>query len=274
MADDIYYQEREAEIYDLMYQWKTDDVEYWKSLAREYAGRNGTALELACGTLRVLLPVAESLSPTIGGGEGRVVGVDQSPWMLALAKKKYANAVPEVQERIGLLEGDMRTLQLEQKFNLIYLPFNTFGILKTVEDQLAVFEVVRRHLAPGGVFAFDVFVPDLNRIANQPRPPKWGNEVDETLGELGIRMLRDVLTRYDPIQQKIFSTFRVKEYRDNVLQREFLSDLELTYFFPRELEHLVARAGFEFVHFWGDYDRRDFWKMSQPTKQLPVVKPK
>lgn len=54
--------------------------------------------------------------------------------------------------------------------------------------------------------------------------------------------------------------------------REWLSDLEMTYIFPRELEHLVARAGFEFVHFWGDYERTDFWKMEQPTKQLPVLR--
>ncbi len=267
MANDgIYYQEREAEIYDLEYAWKNDDVNYWVELAKETVPPDGTALELACGTLRVLLPVAESGI--------RVVGVDQSPWMLAKAKEKLEQKPDYVQERVGLLEGDMRTLQFEQKFNFIYLPFNTFLILKTAKDQLAVFEVARRHLAPGGVFAFDIFVPDINRIANQPRPPKWGNEVDQTLGELGLRFLRDSRTTYDPLRQQIFSTFRMKEYRDNLLQREWLSDLELTYIFPRELEHLVARAGFEFVHCWGEYDRTDFWKIHAPQKQLPVVRPK
>lgn len=263
----IYYQEREAEIYDLEYQWKTDDIDYWIALAQEYAGREGIALELACGTGRVLLPVAES--------GVRVVGIDQSPWMLKQAKDKLETRLESVQERVGLLEADMRTLQLEQKFNFIYLPFNTFLIMRTVEDQLAVFEVVRRHLAPGGVFAFDIFVPDVNRITTTERPRKWGNEVDQTLGELGIRLQRDSLTRYDPLRQQIFSTFRMREYRDNVLQREFLSDLQLSYIFPRELEHLVARAGFEFVHYWGDYERvRDFWSTQEPQKQLPVMRPK
>ncbi len=262
--NEIYYQEREAEIYDLEYGWKADDVEYWVKLAKEFAGSEGSALELACGTGRVLVPVAES--------GVHVVGIDQSPWMLAKAKKKYERLPGEVQERIGLLEADMRTLILEQRFNFIYLPFNAFLILRTVQDQLSVFDVVRRHLSPGGVFAFDIFVPDVNRLAQPTEPLQWRLEVDETLGELGIRFQRDAVRDVDPVRQLIINTWRMREYRDNVLTREWVSDLHMSYIFPRELEHLVARAGFEFVHYWGDYERTDFWKTHEPQKQLPVLR--
>ncbi len=265
MASEIYYQEREAEVYDLEYQWKTDDVDYWVGLAKEYAGNNGTVLELGCGTGRVLIPVAES--------GVNIVGVDESPWMLAKAKEKYERLTEDVQSRIGLLEGDMRTLQLEQKFNLIYIPFNTFLILKSVQDQLAVLDMARRHLAPGGILALAIFVPDINRLANAAvRPPRWVLEVDQTLGEGGIRLQRDLAQTVDLIRQQLFVTWRMKEYRDNVLEREWTSDLVLTYIFPRELEHLVARAGFEFVHYWGSYHRIDFWQIPQPTLQLPVLR--
>lgn len=263
---EIYYREREAAVYDLEYQWKIDDVAFWKRLAREYTRDEGTALELACGTGRIAFPVAES--------GVRVVGIDQSPWMLAVAKKKYDRLAPEVQERIGLLEADMRTFQLEQTFDLVYLPFNTFLVLKTVEDQLAVLERVRAHLKPGGVFAFDVFVPDINRLIAPPGPPAWSNEVDQTLGEEGIRLERDIARRVDPLQQRIFVTWRMKEYRDGILVREWLSDLELTYLFPREVEHLMARAGYELLAYWGDYDRSDFWKMPSPSKQIVVARPR
>ena len=262
--NEIYYQEREAQVYDLVYQSETEDLEYWKTLALEYAGREGIALELACGTLRVALPVAQA--------GVRVVGVDHSPWMLRVAKKKLDRAMPEVQERVGLLEGDIRTLQLEQQFNFIYLPFNTLLVFRTVEDQLAVFDTVRRHLAPGGVFAFDIFMPDLRRLVSPAGPPIWSNELDETLGAEGIRLHRDIARRVDPLRQVLFFTWRVKEYTDNVLTREWVTDLEMTYIFPRELEHLVARAGFEFVHLWGEYYRTDFWKMKEPWKQLAVVR--
>ncbi len=263
-SGDIYYQQREADIYDLEYRWKTDDVDYWARLAQEYAGNGGTALELACGTGRILVPVAES--------GVNIVGLDHSPFMLARARDKYDRLSGDVQARIGLVEGDMRTFRSEQKFNFIYLPFNSVLILRTIPDQLALFDTVRALLAPGGVFALDLFVPDVKRLANTDRPPRWGLEVDQTIGDKGIRLLRDTVTRYDTVNQLIDVTYRVQEYRDNVLEREWLSDLQLTYLFPRELQHLIARAGFEFVHFWGDYDRQDFGKMHGPAKMLPVLK--
>ena len=265
-TSEIYYKEREAAVYDLEYAWKTDDVDYWTRLAQECTGGDGTVLELGCGTGRVLIPVAES--------GVQIVGVDESPWMIAKAKEKYDRLSETVQARIGLLEGDMRTLRLEQKFKLIYIPFNTFLICKTAEDQLAVFDTMRRHLAPGGVFALDLFVPDVKRIAGEPQPPQWSLEVDQSLGDLGIRLQRDLARRVDPLRQQIFATWRMKEYRDNVLEREWVSDLVLTYIFPREFEHLVARAGFEFVHYWGSYHRIDFWRIPQPTIQLPVLRPR
>ncbi len=264
--NDIYYQGRQAEIYDLEYRWKNEDVDYWVKLAGEYAGNEGTALELGCGTGRVLIPVAES--------GVKVIGIDESPYMLAQAKDKYERLSGAVQERIGLLDGDMRTFQSEQKFNFVYVAFNSFLILRTVEDQLAVFDMARRVLAPGGVFAFDIFVPDIKRLANQERPARFGLEVDQTLGEIGVRLQRESMPRYDLYNQQIHVTFRHSEYRDNVLQRQWVSDLQLCYIFPRELEHLVARAGFEMVHFWGDYERQDFWKMQVPTKMLPVMRPR
>ncbi len=260
----IYYQDREAQVYDLEYRWKTDDVDYWVQLAKEFAGSGGTALELGCGTGRVLVPVAES--------GVNVVGIDESPFMLARAKDRYERLSGDVQARIGLLEADMRTFKLEQKFKLIYVPFNAFLVLRTIEDQLATLNAVRQALAPGGVFAMDIFVPDVNRLVGSGRPPKWGLEVDETIPDLGIRLQRDTLTRYDTYNQQIMATFRMREYRDNILEREWLSDLNMCYLFPRELEHLLTRAGFEMVHFWGDYSRQEFWKMQQPRIMLPVAR--
>ena len=65
----------------------------------------------------------------------------------------------------------------------------------------------------------------------------------------------------------------MREFKDNVLAREWLSELKITYIFPRELEHLIARAGFKIIHYWGDYTRRDFYTLSDPKTQLLVVSP-
>lgn len=261
---DIYYREREAEIYDLEYAWVKSDIPFWVDLAREYAGANGRALELACGTGRVLLPVA--------AGGTTATGIDQSPWMLDVARRKLRLAPDPVQARVQLEQGDMRTFDLSQQYEFIYLPFNTFLILVTAQDQLAMLERVRAHLKPEGVFAFSMFVPDVNRLIPASEGI-WKLELDQK-GEGGRRFQRDNSREVDPVRQIMRNTFRMREYQDDALVHEWVSDLTLTYIFPRELEHLVARAGFEFVHYWADYSRTDFWLHPGPTQQLAVIRPR
>lgn len=261
-ATPMFYNEKEAELYDIQYVWKMDDAPFWKDLAREHAP-DARVLELACGTLRLALPLAEAGL--------HVTGVDLSPHMLAHARKKVANYPAEVQARLTLHEGDMRSVRLGEQFHFVYLPFNTFLVLLTASDQLALFETVRAHLAPGGVFAFDIFMPDINRLKIEANPT-WILEVDQTFADLGFRLQRDCAREIDPLRQTLIVHYRMREYSDQVLMREWLNDLHITYMFPREVEHLVARAGFELIHFWGDYARSDFYTLPNPQKQIVVMR--
>lgn len=259
----MHYEQREAEIYDRVYASIRADIPFWQTLALEYAGHGGRALELACGTLRVTLPVAEA--------GVNVTGLDESPHMLALAYAKLDAAPPDIRARVTLLEGDMRELRLGQKFNLVYIPFNTFGLLLTPADQLHALQVIKQHLAPDGVFAFDVFMPDVEKLA-PANLNRWMLEADESFPD-GTRIQRESVREVDTRRQIVSVLWRHKEFRDRILEREWVSDLQLTYFFPRELEHLLARAGYEIVQYWGDYARTPFWEMSEPPKQLVVARP-
>ncbi len=258
----MHYHQLEANIYDKVYAGLTADIPFWQKFAREVCGENGQALELACGTLRVLLPVAEA--------GVRVTGIDESPYMLELAHKKLNAAADDVRARVSIQQGDMRSFEFTRPFNLIYIPFNTFGILTNAKDQLATLACVKKHLAPDGVFAFQVFFPDITRMHGDVLK-RWQAEMDETFAD-GSRVMRDNVRSVDTRKQIISVTWRNKEYQDQILVREFITDLDLSYFFPREIEHLLARAGFEIVHFWGDYDRQNFWEMSEPLKQIVVAK--
>ncbi len=253
----------EAEAYDLQYGFKRDDIPFWAGLAQEYAGNGGHVLELGCGTGRVLIPVAES--------GVRVTGIDVSSLMLGRARARCNRLPAEVQSRILLLEGDMRSFESAQKFNLVYIPFNSFLLMQTVAEQLAVFETARRVLAPGGAFALDIFVPDLKRLADRRGTSEWQVESDQTLGDLGIRLQRESKVVYSLAGQQVHATFRHRIYIDDSVQREWVDEREFSYLFPRELEHLAARTGFELTHLWGDYDRKDFAAIPAPDKLLPVM---
>ena len=130
------------------------DIEFYLDLARR-AG--GPVLELGCGTGRVLLPIASEGIPC--------TGLDVSPRMLEALRRKDAPPT------LRLACAPMQDFDLgEVRFMLIYAAFRVFQHLYTEEDQLACLSCVRRHLAPGGSFAFDVFSPlaERTRLAHEP----------------------------------------------------------------------------------------------------------
>ena len=99
-----------ASHYDTGYCSKQDlvDVPFYLDLARK---SGGPVLEIACGTGRVLLPIARQ------GIE--IEGVDNSESMLRILRRNLAREPREVRERVTIHEGDMRDFRLEKKFQLV-----------------------------------------------------------------------------------------------------------------------------------------------------------
>jgi SAM-dependent methyltransferase len=131
-------------------QWSagmTADVPFYTELARE-AGA-GALVELAVGNGRVAVPVAQATGR-------RVIGIDSSPAMLALARLKGAEAGVE----LDLREGDMRDFELGEPAALVYCPFRALLHLPTWSDRRRTFERVAAALEPGGRFAWNAFAFD------------------------------------------------------------------------------------------------------------------
>src|SRR5262249_17912884 len=128
---------------------RLNDLAFWLELAGRHGG---PMLEIACGTGRVLLPIARSGVP--------IDGVDLSPEMLGILKARPAQEPEEVRRRVALHEGDMRELRLGQAYGLVIAPFRSLQHLHSVDDQLRAFTSIARHVVSGGTFAFNVFYPD------------------------------------------------------------------------------------------------------------------
>src|SRR5215218_5811696 len=144
----------------------TEDVAFYVGLARE---ADGPLVELAVGTGRVAIPVAQAT--------GRpVIGIDSSPAMLAQARARAAEAGVE----LDLREGDMRDLALDEPAALIYCPFRALLHLPTWTDRRQTFERVAAALRPGGRFAWNAFVFDIavaasirDRLRRRPDGKTW-----------------------------------------------------------------------------------------------------
>ena len=50
---------------------------------------------------------------------------------------------------MDLIDGDMRDFQMGRRFGLVFVARNSLLHLSSVEDIVATFTAIRRHLAPG-----------------------------------------------------------------------------------------------------------------------------
>ncbi|MFN8484721.1 MAG: class I SAM-dependent methyltransferase [Anaerolineae bacterium] len=252
-----------ATVYDFEYDDVVDDIPFYRDLA---VRGGGPALELACGTGRVLIPVAEA------GVE--VVGLDISRPMLAVAQDKVSLLPQAVQDRITLGAGDMRDFDLGAgRFSLVYIPFRSFLHLLTVEEQLQALAAIRRSLRPAGRLALAFFNPRLDTIA--PRLTSRGATtfLEDTYDLLnGERLLQWACTRYDATTQ-VSRTERMYDRvgADGRLIERTHRQITVRWLYRYEAEHLFVRAGFEVEALSGDFAGGPFDGNSE--EQVWVLRP-
>jgi SAM-dependent methyltransferase len=235
-----------------------DDVAWYRRKARECGG---PVLELGAGTGRIALALAsDGVS---------VHALDADPGMLAALRLKVAAQPNEVQSRIVIVDADMRSFQLRERFALIIAPFRVLLHNLTEDDQLACFRRVREHMRPGGHFAFNVFHPALEYMAQHSGPLagvwRWAGTFE---GSDGAWVVRSEANRYDTVRRRVHSQHRYEEYgSDGTLRRTFLHRLELSYLYPSDISRLLETAGFGSVQIWGGFDGRPF---ERDTDELVV----
>lgn len=118
-------------------------VDFLAGLAGE-----GRALEFAIGTGRVALPLTDR--------GVSVTGIELSQPMVDALHKKRAD--------IPVVVGDMSTSTATGEFSLVYVVWNSIGNLRTQAEQVACFRNAARHLAPGGYFVIELWVPGIRRF--------------------------------------------------------------------------------------------------------------
>jgi SAM-dependent methyltransferase len=217
-----------AEIYDEWADVMTEDVPFYVDLARE---ADGPVVELAVGTGRVAIPVAKEL-------RRRVLGFDLSPAMLAVAQERAQEAGVDLE----LHELDMRDFALEEPAALVYCPFRGLLHMPNWADRRRVFERVAAALLPGGRFAWNVFVFDMNiatRLDGRVRPHGPESPIWEYVD-------------YDQTENRI--DIRTWVGQPGMDERR----LKLWWVSRSEWEGLIDVAGLEVEALYGWFDRRPF----------------
>ncbi|MFZ1946928.1 MAG: class I SAM-dependent methyltransferase [bacterium] len=213
------------------------DLAFWKKRARSCGS---PILELACGTGRVTIPLA------LDGHA--LTGLDLSAGMLEQARRKARAADVE----IAWARGDCRDFDLGQKFAMIFFPFNSLTHLHTLEDLERCLACVKRHLAPGGRFIFDIFNPSLAILMRDPTKryphsiyldPEGGGTIEVTENNV-----------YDARLQ--INTVRL--YFKMPDGSEGRGDLVLRIWYPQEMDAALKYNGLAIEHKFGDFDESPF----------------
>jgi len=228
---------RAAEIYDVSVADWEGEIDFYRALVMETRAKS--VLEIACGTGRIAARLAQNGL--------RVVGVDLSPAMLDIARAKNSNA--------RWIEGDMRSFEAGERFDLAILPGHSFQFMLTPEDQLAALACAKRHLNTGGRLVIHLDHQDV----------KWLGEIhgefehakDVTHPETGHTIQAWRAWRYNRATQTASATTRWKELDANgkMLDEWQTGPVQLHCVFRFEMEHLLARAGFEIEALYGDFLR-------------------
>lgn len=228
--------------YDYEYKDRVADVRWY---AERYVEAEGPALELGVGTGRIALRAVR---------EGATVtGVDLSTTMLEQAEARRQSLPKTKRDRLELLQGDMRALDLGRRFALVSCPFNAFMHMYTREDAERCLAVARAHLEPGGVFALDVLMPDLEYL-NRPAFKTFAG-VRFKHPTFGCHFIYAEQTAYDPVTQ--LNQMRLMYERsdpDEDGPPSYVVELSHRYFFPRELEALLHANGFRVLMTYGDFE--------------------
>lgn len=230
--------------YDAEYVHIRADIPYYERVARE---TDGSILELACGTGRLSIPMAEA------GAE--VLGVDIAESMIARAQDKRA-ALPEgVRRRVAFRVGDMRTIRVGRKFDAVVLAFNTLMHMVEDDDLLATLATAREHLVDGGLFHFDLHTPYPKLPEREPDARYDPQQmIDPRTGE---RFIVSENHAYDArLQLNTMSFFyRRADANGEPHGPEERADVVLRVIFPRELDYVLRVSGFEVVGDFDDFER-------------------
>ncbi len=254
-------------LYDFEYGERTEDVRWYRRIASSHMPAGGRIAELGAGTGRITCPLAE---------DGHTLeAIDSMRSMLEGLQQRAGGHTWA--ERISVHEADMRALPLpDASVDLVISPFNAMMHLYTWDDLLACFREAFRVLVPGGRFAFDVQLPDLDWLMWDPDQRHAVTRfVHPSTSET---LIYSTDHRYDDATQ----ICHICLYYDEAPPkgRRFvpppkpkrLVRLAHRQIFPEEIRGLASVAGFEILQHEGDFRGRALESVSE-SQAVVCAKP-
>lgn len=232
------YKEGAERFYDLF--GEKDDIEFYVGQAKR---RGGKALELGVGTARLAIRIARSGVETWG--------IDTSQHMLNAAEKNIAEEDPETQARLHMVQGNVVDFRLPEKFGMIYFPSCSFDHIIDPEDQKAALLNIKRHLAPGGSYIFDLYL-----VKELKADRGWF--VQRKVLEDGTKVIRSGYHVTRPEQRLMSLDMWYDHVVDGKVAERFYEGSNVYVHDVEEVRALLGETGYEVVEEYGDHHGKPY----------------
>ncbi len=238
----------DALLYDELVSDWPDEMDFYRKLALATQARGQAVLELACGTGRVAARLAEA--------GVHVTGTDLSNDMLDIAREK-TRGMPNAR----WVQANMQAFDLGESFGLALIPGHSFLFMLTPDDQISCLKSIYRHLLPGGMLVAHLDHQDLawlGEIGSQKhgvfepghdlKHPQTGNTIHVSYAWSYERSTQAAT---------LFQVWQEVDTNGAALHRWEWEPKHFHCVFRYEMEHLLARAGFEVMAVYGDFSQHD-----------------
>jgi SAM-dependent methyltransferase len=231
-----------ARLYDLDLVDDPGDLDLYLALA---ARADGPVLELAVGTGRLAVPLAEA--------GYQVTGVDLDPAMLDRARRRAGQARSGTAARLTLVEADLVGLRLPEAgtFGLAFIALNSLLVLPSRAAQRAAVRAMADHLAPGGLAVADVWIPDAEDLARFDGRVilEWPRMDPET----GAIVTKAGSAQHDASSAVVTTTTIFEEGGQGEPARRWVRRDQLRFLSSDELRGLAEAVGLSVEMLAGDY---------------------
>lgn len=228
-------------------EYRQDELQMYRDLASE---AEDSVLELACGTGVITIQLARTGL--------RVTGLDISPDMLQVAQKKVLQEDPDVRSRISLVEADMKDFKLNDMFDGVFIPNNSFGCLTALADQKTCLQTIHEHLDPQGLMVIEErnYTPKILMEMLQRRAAITVHRAAINPATGKYTTYNSITHNIDFVTQTIYSRQFIDEIQDDgTVKRYIRTDGGVSrahYFNQFELRLLIEQAGFVVKALYGD----------------------
>lgn len=206
------------------------DGPFYAALASQ---TGGPVLELGAGTGRIAIPLAQA--------GFAVTGVDLCAPMLERAKEKSGDLA------VRWALGDSTSFDLGEQFGLIFIAGHGWQAFLTDAALHGLLGSVRRHLRPGGLFAFDTRNPAPIHLESDLAETDWFTYQHPERGAVRVSGFQV----YDAAAQ-IQTWTTIRRWGATGESR---AQIQLRYRSPEEIEALLAEHGFTVLQRYGDWSQ-------------------